>query len=124
MTLIPWSILSAAMFSFHPRDRSLPELAVLDPETPPVIAEEAPLLPTWEGLNEEIKGKVLVVGDRGVEVFVDDEFKGTLPGYISMPEGIHFFTAIDGDGEECTIGRDIRFYQGGPPPVIHITCDS
>ena len=70
----------------------------------------------------EDKGPVLLVGAVGAEVYVNDELVGTLPGYVDLEEGIHFFKTIDESGEECSLGRDVRFYEGGPPPVIHIDC--
>jgi hypothetical protein len=98
----------------------LPFFAAVWFSTGPVV--DANIQTPDDETSDESEGVVLLVGMIGAEVYVDEQLVGTLPGYIELVEGIHFFKVVDDSGDECMVGRDIRFYQGGPPPVIHIDC--
>ena len=77
--------------------------------------------PTWEETQRNTEGLVLVIGAPGAKIYVDKQPMGEIPKTIALEEGIHFFKMVV-DDQECTVGRDIRFYRNGPPPVVHIQC--
>ena len=77
---------------------------------------------TWQDTQQDDQGLVLVIGLPGSEVYVDDQHMGSIPGNVKIGEGIHFFKMVTPDGQSCTVGRDIRFFREGAPPVVHIQC--
>ena len=77
---------------------------------------------SWQDTQLDDQGLVLVVGLPGSQVYVDDQHMGSIPGNVKIGEGIHFFKMVTPEGQSCTVGRDIRFFREGAPPVVHIQC--
>ena len=75
---------------------AMPAIPIAEPGGPDQVGDDGiNLIKQFEGcarLRED--------GLIGAEVYVDDELVGTLPGYIDLVEGIHFFKVGRGDRAE------------------------
>ena len=66
-------------------------------------------------------GQVIIVGAVSAELYIDDNFVGTLPTMLSISEGTHVFRAVDPQGVSCTVQERVSF-EGGGSPTVNVEC--